>query len=387
MNKFAKYYFTPLLEGGNVKIMGGNVEGADKIRIDQMSEDKANELKSDITQMLIAFNNKYGGLWSNLESLIKSGDLFSGSTRLFFTKPHKEFIQHKKIVGDIDLQYPTEEKDKLVKFLEDQTGTEFGNLTLVGRGGRSPIQYNTLFKTKDGKNIQVDFEPTYWEDGKPSEFSKFAHYSSWKDIQSNIKGAFVKLLLRALIGREKLGNIAVITKTGKISKSAKFENPGLRGFSVDKGVRIKFDPILDDKGEIEKTEDGRPKYRETDTKTVEYERDIGKIFQLAFGETPTAEEKKDFHSFVGVVNILKKYLPEEVKAVFDKFMEIIWGDLAQEIETGNLFNKYGIQVNDFLVKKAAFDQFVKVFPNLKMNDNELRKYVKPFYDKLSLKYS
>ena len=49
------------------------------------------------------------------------------------------------------------------------------------------------------------------------------------------------------------------------------------------------------------------------------------------------------------------------------------------------FDENGIQVDDFETKKAAYDQFVKVFPKLKMSDKELMEYVKPFYAYLKRK--
>jgi hypothetical protein len=389
MIRFEKFY---LVEGGNVKV-GGNLYSADKIPVDKLSKEEFESLKKEIIETIKAINNSFEEeyhkpLWPNLNNLISNKKIFSGSTKLMFSKDYDEFKRYKKVVGDIDLQIPEENMKDFKEFLPKYEGENFGKMVYFGQGGRSPIQVNTIFKTGNYldkfQNIQMDFEPTFWEKGEPTNFSIFSHSSSWEDIKKNIKGVFVKLLLRALIGREKLGDIAVITKTGKISNSAKYDNPSLRGFSVDKGLRIKFKPIMDKDGNIKKTEDGKPMYRANDTKVVKYERDLDDIFTIAYGKNPDEEELKMFHSFIGNLKLMKKYLDKEiVKSVFDKFMEIIFGELAQEIEQGKFED--GINVKDFEVKKSAYDEFVKVFPYLKMNDKELKKYVEPLYKMLQQK--
>jgi len=393
MASFDKFYFDKLslFEGGNVKV-GGNLESAQKIPLGELSSGQFEQFKAELANTLKAFNKEFEkqtgeALWPNLDALIENGKLFSGSTRLLFTKPLKELQQHKKTVGDIDLQYPDDKRDALKEFLSNVEDQQFGDMTFFGMGGRSPIQFNTIFKTTslpdDITNIQVDFEPTFWENGEPTEFSTYAHYSSWEDVKSKVKGAFSKLLTRALVSnKQKLGDIAVVTPTGKISKSAKYDNPGMRGFSVDKGMRVKYEPVTDEKGNQKTTEDGKPMYRELPTKDSNYERDLADIFGFLFDKTPTEDEKHQMHSYIGILKIMKKHMDEDTaKSVFDDFMKIIWGDAAQEIEQGEFQN--GINNNDFEVKKAAYDQFIMAFPKLQMSDEELKAYVTPFYDKLA----
>jgi hypothetical protein len=394
MSRFNDYYY--LTEGGNVTLrkdakMGGNVEGAEKIPVVDFNPNQFEQLKTEIRNCLISLNKAFKeatgeDLWPNLNRNIDDGKLFSGSSRHLFTKKLNDLKQYKKTVGDIDLQYPAEKRQALKDFLDTHEDDSFGDLTYFGMGGRSPIQYNTIFKTKSFpdniSNIQVDFEPTYWEDGTPTEFSTYSHYSDWNDLKSGIKGAFSKLLTRALVSeKQRLGDITVMTPTGKVSKAAKYDNPGMRGFSVDKGVRVKFAPVTDDRGIQQQSEDGKPMYREIPTKESTYERDLSDIFAFLFEKKPDDNEKEMMHSFIGILQLAKKYLDDETeKAVFDTFMKIIWGEQAQEIEQGEF--KDGINWNDFNVKKAAYDEFVKIFPELKLSDDELMDYVRPFYDKL-----
>jgi hypothetical protein len=189
--------------------------------------------------------------------------------------------------------------------------------------------------------------------------------------------------MRAIVSsKERLGDIAVKTATGKISTSSKFNNPSLRKFSVDKGMRVAFEPVLDDKGNPEKTPDGKPIYNEIDTKKSVYERDVNDIMAFIFGKKLSPNEVKEAHSFVGLLKLMQKYLDfETVKTIYYSFLKIIWKE-GQEITMSSEFDEDGIQVEDFQTKKAAYDQFVKVFPKLKMSDQELKDYVQPFYKSL-----
>jgi len=393
--RFDKFYY--LKEGGNVKVItkDGKEVPAEKIPMDKISAKQFRELQKEIVDALRAFNKEFEKkynkpLFPKFEENVKSGKLFSGSTRLFFSKPYDEFSKHKKAVGDMDLQYPEELRPLLKEFLKDNEGQKFGKMTFLGKGGKSQTQENTIFVSSVVpdlvKNIQIDFEPTFFEDGVPNEFSTFAHYSSWQDIKNKVKGAFSKLLMRSLVSaKQRLGDIAIQTPTGKISTSTKYDNPAMRKFSVDKGMRVAFEPVLDDKGEIQRTPEGKPIYKEIPTKVSNYERDIEDIFAFVFEKKPTPVEKKDFHSFVGILKLMKKYLDNDtIKMVYNNFMDIIWRK-GQEIEQGPDAWKDGIQMNDFEAKKAAYDEFAKVFPQFKMSDEQLRDFVLPFYQDLKRK--
>jgi hypothetical protein len=384
---FNHFYY--LIEGGNVVVKG---QSADKIPLDAISKKQYSELQQEIIGVLRGINKAFDAqngkpLFPKFENNVKSGKLFSGSTRIFFEKSLDEFKRHKKSVGDIDIQYPNELMDKLQEFLASNEGKKFGKMIYLGSGGRSPTQENTIFTTKSFgdlfKNIQLDFEPTYWENDEPTEFSTFAHYSSWDDVRSKIKGVFSKYLMRAMVSaKESLGDVAIMTKTGKISTSEKYKDPSMRKFSVDKGMRVAFQPVLDNKGKIKKTEDGKPIYKELGTNKSVYERDLNDIFAFIFGQIPKGNEKEQLHSFVGSLKLMDKYLDKPlIKMIYSRFVDILWGKNGQEIEQGE-WDEEGIQVEDFGVKKAAYDMFIKVFPEFKMNEKKLKEMVKPYYDAL-----
>lgn len=380
--RFAQYY---LIEGGNVVVK--NIK-ADKIQIEKMSKEQFEHLKESLSNLFKKLNDsfmiKYDKyIWSNLENLIKTGKIFSGSTRLMFVKSYEDFVKYKKVIGDIDIQVPSENIKELEMFLDSNEGKTYGNFIYLGKGGNSPIQINTIFQTNDFpgilKNIQIDFEPTLWKKNEPTEFSIFGHYSDWEDVKENIKGVFSKYLLRCLVSREKLDKIAVMTPTGKISTSKKYEEPvSMKSFSVDKGLRLKYIPVLDVNGNIRKTESGLPIYRELSTAESDYETNLDNIFAIVFKKMPTNEEKRLFHSYVGILRLMKKYLKmEEIKDVFESFKKLLWGVQAQEIEQGEFVDE--INQNDFKVKKLAYDKFLQVFPELIKDEKDINILIKKYY--------
>ena len=71
----------------------------------------------------------------------------------------------------------------------------------------------------------------------------------------------------------------VSAKSGKPLK--RDTKQSIFGFSVDKGVRNKWEAVLDSKGKIVKT-NGLPTYKEMPAKGAEFTQDIGKIFEISF---------------------------------------------------------------------------------------------------------
>ncbi len=369
---FRDFYLT---EGGHIVING---ESAEKIPMEELGPDKFGDFKKEFHDALyalnVAYKKKSGHLiWDKFDEVFKSGRMFSGSTRSFFTKDYEYFTNVKKKVGDMDVQFPAEYEKELDEFLTNNAGKKFGNMTLVGNAGTLyPV---TIFKTSDKfdgiiKNIQVDFEPTFWEEGAPTDFSVFSHYSSFTDMKSNIKGFASKYLMRALVGRESLGDISVLTKTGKVSKAVGTEQPGKYSFSVDKGVRQRYEPVLGDDGKP-KIVDGKPAYKEKDTKDSTYERNLDTILTDIFGQKLTDEEKKKVHSYIGALDVMKKYLTkDDIQGVFTRLISMLWGKQGQEIEKDSKNPEGDLNNEDYKIKKSIYDAYIKVFPFVAIDNVE-----------------
>lgn len=365
-----------ILEGGNVEVGGKasvNKVSADKIPVDKLNIEQWEDLKNEIINTLYSFNNLYKQefgeyLWPKLKSLIQSGKIFSGSAQHFFTKSLKDFQKIKDRVGDIDLLYPKEQKNDLGYFLNNYKGTKFGKLVYIGHGGKSPTQYNTIFRTasfpKIVSNIQIDFVPVEWEDNSPSKFATFAHASPWNDLQKNIKGVFVKYLFRCLASKDTLKNAKVLTKNGKVSNADEYDKIAMYGFSVDNGLRKKYD-LVDKRGNKEY-------YKPIPTSLSNYISDLDDIFKFLFGKNGSANELKKMESFLGMLEIIDKYYSkEDIQKVFDRFIDLMWGEKAQKIENDDNL--------DFDVKKSAYDAFVNKFKYLEMTDDKFNKVIHKYY--------
>ena len=377
--KFKKF----LLEGGNVRLKSG--ESAQKIPLENVDR---KEVQTLVKSALVAFNNQYEKqmgkpLWKNVEDLIKRELIFSGSTRSFFANyiSDKDFMASKKFVGDIDLMFPEEYVADVKKFLDANIGKMFGQLRYVDEGGNSITQWNTLFEMPKEywdriRFVQIDFEPVPFKKEKeeptePTEFSIFAHYSSWKDITEGIKGVFIKFLYRSLFSNlQKLSNYVVVTNKGKVSTSKEFaKDVGLYKFSVDKGVRIGYEPIYEDG--VQKQIDGKLAFRQIDPKDSTYEQSLKTIYTMAFKKEPTDEDIKDMHSFVGSLKMLKD-VDLNMDVIYMDFINLLWGSGAQGLERDN-------PKIDFENKKAARDRFVAEFPELKKHDNDIQNMIETFY--------
>lgn len=387
-------FYTTIFEGGNLRI-GDNKAN----KIDLTSSDySVNALKSRIKDTICCFCDSFeDDFWSYYSTLVKRNQVFSGSSKHFFEKSLIEFSKIKKSVGDIDIQFPIEKEEELDTHIKNNVGRQFGDMILLGQGGRSPIQINTLFADNvTGLNIQIDFEPIDFKDRLPSNFAKFSRSSDWIDLKNNIKGVFHKYLIRCLVGNEKINDIFVVTSYNenkckwRVSKK-KIEGTNLKGFSVDRGVRIKYERAKNKEGfeffvdsygteYLEYQQGVKPAYIETDTKTVDYIKDVDVISSICFGRDLTPEEKIKFNSFMGCVELVKTYLGLDI--VRDGFFDLLFGPSAQEIEQGEFEN--GINNNDFQVKFAAFSKIAEVEQMNQLSEDELEQILS-FYNNLRKK--
>jgi len=374
---------TFLKEGGNVVLKTG--EAAQKIPMDQVER---KELQKVLRDTLVALNKKFEAkfdhpLWKNFDELVRKEMLYSGSSRIFFkdSVSDEEFKKYKSKVGDLDLMFPLHLKGELKQLLDSIIGQQVGPCRYVDEGGNSPSQYNTLFELPEEywdkiKYVQVDFEPVdaNEETGEPTEFSLFAHYSSWKDIQEGVKGLFSKYLYRSIFSNiEKISNYVILTDSGKVSKSKEFESEiGKYKFSVDRGVRIGYVPVMDADG-TQKMVDGKFAYKKDDKSN--YEQGMQVIFNMAYQKDPTDSELKAMHSFVGSLDLIAQNFDKaKIENIFVRFIELIWGQGAQGIERDN-------PKGDFEIKKTAYDLFLKKFPYLKSHDKQIQQELKVFYEK------
>lgn len=389
-------FYTTIFEGGNLKIGNNKANKIDLLSTEYDVEQLKTRIKNTLSSFVLSLPNTE--FWNHYKNLINSNEIFSGSSKHFFDKPVTEFSKVKKTVGDIDVQFPIDYQDDLDAFITSNIGNQFGDMILLGQGGKSPIQINTLFVDNiTGLNIQIDFEPVNFEETFPSEFARFSRSSAWNDLSVNIKGVFHKYVLRSLVGATKINNISVVTSYDskkckwRVSKKD-YEGTNLQGFSVDKGVRIKYERarnaegnkfFVDSQGQewLEQEPNTKPAYVETDTKTYDYIKDISAIATICFGKELNGFEMELFCSFLGCLKLIKKYVevPEEI---YSSFFELLFGKSAQEIEQGEFEN--GINTNDFDVKFAAYSKMKNVLDMNELPENEVTQ-IHDYYNELRKK--
>jgi stringent starvation protein B len=212
---------------------------------------------------------------------------------------------------------------------------------------------------------QVDFEFLEFENNKPTEWAKFSHSSSFDDAKINVKAVHHKYLIRALIGAASIReDIVIATQSStpeNITLSANKTHliPKMLKFSVGKGIRIAYEPLIDPKTGKVIVLDGKQVYKEIPTKNSTYETIVAEIYKLSFKQLNSREsDVKLFGSFIGVIELMKKFLSKnEIKNTYIRYVELIWGlkpQRAQELE----FNNAEL---DFQIKFSGYQKFIKEF--------------------------
>lgn len=371
-----------LEEGGNLTVNG---KSATKLQVANMDNEEFGDFKEDFISFLLSVSDIYMEktgypIW-NREDLLFEGKVFSGSTRAFFQKDRDIFANKKPKVGDFDVQVPEDIFDTFHDFvLNDLPNMEIGDFVIHGCS-QSPgqdhclVRANKFYPEVGADYIQIDWEYVPFKNNVPTDFATFAHYSSWEDIENDVKGVFMKYLMRALVSTiDERENVTIVSaKTGKPLASAnKSTLKHFMGFSVDKGIRTKFIPYLDENGNP-LIVDGQEYWVEQPAKESKYTQDVGAMYQLIFNEPATEKDKNDLHSFVRTLNnLMKKFDTERVTKIFFMFSKLLWGPGAQGISAFD-------PKEDEEVKTSAYNQFLKAFPELKQYESEIEEMKATYY--------
>ena len=408
-----------LSEGGNAPFInretGEKLGDAQKIDLNKVNRTKlAKSLQLLFAQLNKLYEKKHGEkLWNDF-SVIETGHAFNGSSEHFFNKniSDAEFKKHKPMVGDIDVTIHNDEKVKIKKLkplfdllseLENKKITNEFVYKGQNKKQQQGHQINAIFQLQNPKiNVQVDFEGvSYTKDHKPTPFAKFSHNSSWDDIQRGMKGVGHKLLIQNLArALSEMKDVVVLTKTSPseppekvtVSKAASAEAPTNLAFSVDKGIRYKYVPAVDSKGNQIKV-DGKLAFRELEIKKEnkdkvdkndeqkdnkkysEYHTEIPVIFKMIFKKEPKDNDIENFHSFSGLLELIKKYNVEEdlVKKAFTFLLDkSLFGKAAQGFEKNN-------PEGDRKIKMKIVEELIKEFDYLKPIYDEFEEQIETYY--------
>lgn len=383
-----------LFEGGNARVIdratGETIARAEKIDLKKF---KRTPLVNDIVEALEKLNDRFyrsfgKKIWKNF-NVVKTGKAFSGSTEFFINLniPDAEFVKFKPTVGDIDVIIPKDISSDFEEFMPEMENKKLTTkITYLGQDradfGNTWLAVFKYDNEKDTVNFQIDFEYGDWDDKEdsPSSWAKFSHNSDWDDIKENIKGVHHKFLLinlaRALSKQE---DIVIATPSStpdkiKLAGGKKGEQtPRLLAFSVDKGLRLKYEQMKDADGEpIEM--DGKLVFKEIPTATSNYIKNLDEIFAYIFGEEPTAAQVKMMGSFKGLEQLIKEKVDRDTIEDLFQFVlvENLFGKRAQVLEKNN-------PELDRKVKQTMVDKLFDFFPYLAKHKEEVKEMADEYY--------
>lgn len=336
-------------------------------------------------------------IWNDF-SVVENGSAFNGSSKWLFhidtdelTITDDEFKNLKPHVGDIDITIPKNRMVDLFNVLLKYEDKKIGNIEYLGNNRANPsedTQVNAVFKYEiPGSDYiaypQVDFEPSQYEDDKPTEWDGFAHSSHWDDIKIGLKGVAHKYALNIISqlaskdfkkskaaedgqivfdddaekssawvatpgaaeaissltsadiesAKEKDGNydeeklLAIVKKSKKTTRNIRSETgnePVSAGsylaFSVGAGLREKYKSVLTSDNKPIKI-DGKNVLVPVASSDSEYDTNVSSIFKRLFKDIePTKENMNKINSFVGLVELISMHNDPELSRRFLKYM-------------------------------------------------------------------
>lgn len=370
-----------LFEGGNVTVTSkkGTETRAQKIPIKTIGRDKFYKVVTDLLKKINKdFKKKFKTLLWTDETQIENGFTFNGSSSFIMDPniPDEEITKYKETAGDLDIAVPDFQRKNLWTYLDSIDSKEvIPGVTYMGsnRPKFSPNedQINCVFVVDfdaiDGINglnglkvpMQIDWEfLPFSETGLPSEWAKFSHSSSFEDTKQGIKAVHHKYLLRALVyGISVRDDIVICTPKSTydnytISKSKNLVNPGMMKFSVDKGLRVAFEPLQDPEGNPV-FDNGKQVFREIPTKESNYITDVTEILKLSINPSDLScleSDSKKFWSFTGLVELIKTYVPKENwETINQKYVKMLWElkPRSQELERNNPELDYKVKISGY----------------------------------------
>lgn len=379
-----------LTEGGNVVVqdMQGKDIPAEKIDLSKFNRSTfTKDMLEAFMNLSDMFEKEYGfPIWKN-KKILENGYAFNGSSETFFSRKitDDDYVRVKPKVGDIDLTVPQEYKKQIWSLLNKLIGKKLSKkVTFVGhnRPNYSPNnhQINSVLEYKDGNltvHAQVDFELTPYDgQGDPAEFTKFAHSSSWADMQEGLKGVHHKYLLRSLAGGSSMrDDIIIVTDkaTPEAPRVKKMDDlPRMLKFSVDRGLRTAYAPQFLPNGKPWMIS-GKHVYKELPTSKSKFETSVEGIFKMMFAEPQGAKDLQNMWSFLGILELMKKYhTKQQVEQTIERLVDLYWGRGAQGFERNN-------PELDKHIKMAGYNMVLKFFPYLKKNDKKIQRMIQQYY--------
>lgn len=360
--------------GGNTKIMNkGGVEIApDRVPLTVIGRKPfMDTLQKFVLTLNKEFKKAHGyPIWED-EKEIRNGGIFNGSTSFIMSPDFSdsEIVKYKKTAGDADIAFPREIAKEVYNFLEKNEGRNFTpNTIYLGNNANNENKLgNTIICIVKMEfpeaiiNVQVDLELSDMVSGKQTDWSAFAHSSSFEDAKEGMKGVANKYFWRALIGslETKTKNFVVATPASTEDKIKLAKNQPsevrLLNFGVDSGVGAGYE-LMQTKYE------GKDVYRAKKPGEKTYDKNLSNMLKIAFGTDKI--KIKDTHSFIKVLDLTNRYVDKKTKQkALDRFMAILFGEGGQ-VQVIEPNEKEDIAIKTGMYLKAAEKLKLKPSKNL-----------------------
>lgn len=189
--------FLMLLEGGNIKVQGGQAAPFDS----SLRSTLQPELQTALVDLHNKVRQQHGvEAFGTDAAAIHKGTGFAGSTNHFFDKQidHPQYQRVIPYTGDIDVQANAKHTEAVKSTIASLTNEKIGNFTVLGHKGHGTTTSMVLSHPKLEHPVQVDVEHVEYDGDHPDQGERFVNSSSFDDRRQGIKGVHHKLLLHAV---------------------------------------------------------------------------------------------------------------------------------------------------------------------------------------------
>lgn len=337
--------------GGNA-VFNGHV--ADAIEIH--SNESRTQWCDRLTRWMIEFQDRFyhWHLCPLFDEWAPVNEYVAGSFGFLFDSriSTEDLLRSKRFYGDIDLQIDQGYEGMVMFALK-----EYNNVPDLDEPTFELLGFNktvdtivTLWRdTVTGKNIQIDLELVEFDDyGRPNEWSRFSHSSSWNDAQLYIKGFAHKYIFRAITACD-LVEAPVQLKTKQVRRMV---TPLV--FSP-KGARTKY--------KFHSYQGDETVYYEVPSHESEYVRDVKGLFELFFTDDEAVsgnpETLEKMYSYTGVIELILEHVdPYEFQLIVDGMEHLLWGEHAQKLfrDSPSADFSHKRTVYSYLADKLGCDQ-------------------------------
>ena len=161
-----------------------------------------------------------------------------------------------------------------------------------------------------------------------------------------------------------------------LTKSKDHLYPRMLKFSVDRGIRVAYEPLL--LGNESIIMENKKVFRPLSTAESTFVTDIEEIFKLSFQQAECSKQDVElFNSFNGVIKLMKTHFnAQQIKDTTERYIELLWGfdgQRGQELERSD-------PSSDYDIKKTGYEYYIKELSLVDVRDKYINEYYSTYRD-------